>query len=278
MKVIVANCAGACYGVNRALKKLDAAVFHGAKVRTLGPLIHNPRLVAKLESRGILVADSPEDAEPGETLVIRSHGVAPEVIEGAEARGLIVEDATCPHVAQAHKAAAELGAEGRLVIVVGELGHPEVDGICAHVRGGNVIVVPTPQDLPEDLPERIGVVVQTTQSRAALEAVVDELERRGKDVKVYDTICNATRNRQDAARELAQSVDCVVVIGGRNSGNTRRLAEICSEVCPNTHHIETASEIDPAWFAGCETVGVTAGASTPQEQIDEVVSFLMELE
>ena len=278
MKVIVANCAGACYGVNRALKKLDAAVFHGAKVRTLGPLIHNPRLVAKLESRGILVADSPEDAEPGETLVIRSHGVAPEVIEGAEARGLIVEDATCPHVAQAHKAAAELGAEGRLVIVVGELGHPEVDGICAHVRGGNVIVVPTPQDLPEDLPERIGVVVQTTQSRAALEAVVDELERRGKDVKVYDTICNATRNRQDAARELAQSVDCAVVIGGRNSGNTRRLAEICSEVCPNTHHIETASEIDPAWFAGCETVGVTAGASTPQEQIDEVVSFLMELE
>ena len=278
MKVIVANCAGACYGVNRALKKLDAAVFHGAKVRTLGPLIHNPRLVAKLESRGILVADSPEDAEPGETLVIRSHGVAPEVIEDAEARGLIVEDATCPHVAQAHKAAAELGAEGRLVIVVGELGHPEVDGICAHVRGGNVIVVPTPQDLPEDLPERIGVVVQTTQSRAALEAVVDELERCGKDVKVYDSICNATRNRQDAARELAQSVDCVVVIGGRNSGNTRRLAEICSEVCPNTHHIETASEIDPAWFAGCETVGVTAGASTPQEQIDEVVSFLMELE
>ena len=278
MKVVLAENAGACYGVQRALDMALKASKDNSEAYTLGPLIHNPGVVAALESRGIHVAESVDEVETG-TIIIRSHGVTPEVHEQVEARGLPVVDATCPHVARAQKAAADLAANGCRVIVVGEEGHPEVEGLKAFAKreGAKVDVVPSSADVPSDLRAPIGVVVQTTQRRENLDAVVDTIREQGIDPIVKRTICLATRHRQDSAAKLAADVDAIVVIGGRNSSNTTRLAEICSAACPSTYHIESVNEIDPSWFDGCKVVGVTAGASTPESQIKAVIARLKEL-
>ena len=276
MKVVLAKNAGACYGVQRALDLALGATEEGTvRAYTLGPLIHNPGVVSNLQEHGVFVADSLEDVHDG-TIIIRSHGVTPDVYDAVVAKGLPVVDATCPHVARAQKAAAELARKGCRVIVVGEVGHPEVEGLMAHAHreGLKVDVVPTPDDVPDDLRAPIGVVVQTTQRRENLDAVVARIEEQGIQPEVKRTICLATRQRQDAAAELAAQVDAMVIIGGRNSSNTTRLAEICAKACSRSHHIEAVSELDPAWFIGCDTVGVTAGASTPENQINEVIEFL----
>lgn len=278
MKVLKAEHAGACYGVQRALDLAYRAARAGKPTCTLGPLIHNPQVVADLKAAGVDAVERVADI-PGGTMVVRSHGVVPEVIEEARERGLEIVDATCPHVARAQKAAAHLAAEGRFVVVVGEAGHPEVEGICAHARaaGGDVAAVVDAADLPAAATcagARVGVVVQTTQSREVFERVVSALLERGVDLEVKDTVCTATRQRQDAAAALAGRADAFVVIGGRNSSNTTRLHEICSALCERSYHVESADELDPAWFAGCDTVGVTAGASTPESQIATVVARL----
>ncbi len=278
MKVLKAEHAGACYGVQRALDLAYRAARAGKPTCTLGPLIHNPQVVADLKAAGVDAVERVADI-PGGTMVVRSHGVVPEVIEEARERGLEIVDATCPHVARAQKAAARLAAEGRFVVVVGEAGHPEVEGICAHARaaGGDVAAVVDAADLPAAATcagARVGVVVQTTQSREVFERVVSALRERGIDLEVKDTVCTATRQRQDAAAALAGRADAFVVIGGRNSSNTTRLHEICSALCERSYHVESADELDPAWFAGCDTVGVTAGASTPESQIATVVARL----
>lgn len=274
MRVVRAQHAGACYGVQRALDLTLAASGQGGGVSTLGPLIHNPQVVAELAERGVR-AVAPEETHAG-TVIIRSHGVMPAVRRSLEGRGLSVVDATCPHVARAQKAAADLAQRRSFVVVVGESGHPEVEGLvaCAREAGGQVAVATVPDDLPADLPGQVGVVVQTTQTREALAQVEDELRRRGVQAEVKNTICFATRQRQDAAAQLAGTVDAIVVIGGRNSSNTTRLAEICAAACPRTHHVESPEELDPAWFAGLRSVGVTAGASTPESQIQAVVERL----
>lgn len=270
MRVEVARYAGICYGVERALKLAGEAAESGAEVHTLGPLIHNPQAVAALREEGVGVANSLDEAKSG-TLVIRSHGVEPAIIEDAKSRGLDVVDATCPHVSKAHEAAEQLKDGGYAVIIVGEADHPEVEGIMAHA-GGQALVVSSAGELPERLPSRrVGIVVQTTQSLRRLDEVVEAVLPRASEVRVFNTICSATSKRQESARELAERVDVMVIVGGHNSGNTTRLAEISSAVNPRTHHVETPDELDPAWFAGAEVVGVTAGASTPDEQMQAVV-------
>lgn len=278
MKVVLAENAGACYGVQRALDMAHDAAAGQGPVFTLGQLIHNPGVVADLEAIGVHVAAAPEDVAEG-TVVVRSHGVTPDVYERLSARNLTVVDATCPHVARAQKAAADLASEGCRVLVVGEKGHPEVEGLRAWAKraGTKVDVVLAPEDVPADLRAPIGIVVQTTQRRENLDAVVEAVRAQGIEPVVKKTICSATRLRQDAAAKLAGEVDAMVVIGGRNSSNTTRLAEICEATCPRAFHIESAGEIDPAWFEGCEVVGVTAGASTPENQISAVVERLESL-
>lgn len=275
MKVIRAKHAGACYGVQRALDMAQVSVMDGGEAYTLGPLIHNPRVVSELESCGVHVAAGVDDIEAG-IVIIRSHGVTAEVHAEVERRGLSVIDATCPHVARAQQAAEDLARQGCHVVVVGEAGHPEVEGLVSWARraGGEVCVVADPGNVPADLEEPVGIVVQTTQTRESLDSVVDALHARGIEPEVRNTICFATRQRQNAAAKLAEQADAIVVIGGRNSSNTTRLAEICSAICENTHHVESADELDPVWFAGCETVGVTAGASTPEAHIEAVVRAL----
>ena len=275
MRVVRARNAGACYGVQRALDMALAAVEGGGAASTLGPLIHNPQVVADLAARGVRAVEHVEDVHAG-SIVIRSHGVTPAVRRAVASRGLPVVDATCPHVARAQKAAAQLGKRLGRVVVVGEAGHPEVEGLvaCAREAGAEVFVAARPADLPACLREPVGVVVQTTQTRAALDAVEAALRARGVNPEVKNKICSATSQRQEAAAELAGEVDAIVVVGGRNSSNTTRLADICAASCPRTYHIESPDEVDPAWFAGCECVGVTAGASTPEAHIAAVVARL----
>ncbi|MBA4370864.1 MAG: 4-hydroxy-3-methylbut-2-enyl diphosphate reductase [Coriobacteriaceae bacterium] len=273
MRVEVARHAGVCYGVERALKMAEEAAADGHVVRTLGPLIHNPQAVAALRSKGVEVAACLDEAVDG-TLVIRTHGVDPAIIENARERGLDVVDATCPFVTKAHEAAETLVEGGYSVVIVGEPDHPEVEGIVAHARG-EAIIAEEVADLPAKLPSRkLGVVVQTTQSAERLGEIVAALLPRASELRVFNTICSATAKRQEAAHELAGRVDVVVVVGGRNSGNTTRLAEICRAVNPRAHHVETADEVDASWFDGAAVVGVTAGASTPDAQIAGVIAAI----
>lgn len=267
----VARYAGVCYGVERALGMAEKAADEARKpVNTLGPLIHNPLVVNDLERIGVDTASSVSEVEVG-TLIIRAHGVVPSVVEDARARGLDVLDATCPYVKKVHNAAERLVREGYQLIVVGESGHPEVEGIMGHA-GDDAHVVSVPGDLDAiDLSRKVGVVVQTTQTPGALADVVAELSKRTMDLRVINTICSATQERQDSAAELARRVDAMIVVGGKNSGNTRRLAEICTAACPKTHHIEDASEIEAAWFDGASHIGVTAGASTPASHIERAL-------
>lgn len=275
MNVVRAEHAGACYGVQRALDIANEVLDTKDKVFTLGPLIHNPKVVSALAERGARVAESVEDIDGG-TVVIRSHGITPEVATQLIERGFEIMDATCPHVARAQAAAAELARKGCRVLVVGEPGHPEVAALRAYAKaaGGKVDVVQVPEDIPDDLYDPIGVVVQTTQMRENLDTVVDVLHAKGLSPEVKNTICSATRQRQKTAEELAKTVDAMVVIGGRNSSNTTRLSEICQKHCARTFHIESAEELDASMFADCNMVGVTAGASTPEDQICSVVQVL----
>ncbi len=278
MKVLKAEFAGACYGVNRALDMAHAVLDAGKKASTLGPLIHNPVVVAQLEERGLKAAPDVDSVE-GDCVIIRSHGVTPQVKEALEAANLEIVDATCPHVARAQLGAAELAAQGCRVLVVGEKGHPEVESLLAYaqVEGIKADVVLSPDEIPDDLYEPVGVVVQTTQTREVLNSILQALEKRGFSPLVKDTICSATQKRQRAAAEIASKVDAMVVIGGKNSSNTTRLAEICESFTPKTFHIESVCELKAEMFSGCDVVGITAGASTPSSQIDEVASWLKAL-
>ena len=277
MRVEIAQYAGVCYGVERALKLAEEAAARDTTVRTLGPLIHNPQAVEALRSRGVEVAATLEDVDGG-TVVIRTHGVDPAVLTAAHDKGLDVVDATCPFVKKAQAAAADLKQAGYTLVVVGEAEHPEVEGIVAHA-GGDAIVIGSAEDLPDKLrSRRVGVVVQTTQSPQRLADVVAALLGRSNELRVFNTICSATEQRQQSAAELAARVDVVVVVGGHNSGNTTRLAEISRAVNPRTYHVETAAEVDSEWFEGADVVGVTAGASTPAEQITGVVEAIEAIE
>lgn len=277
----IAAHAGTCYGVQRALDMALAAApqaEESARVHTLGPLIHNPIVVRELAEAGVGLADTLDDAASG-TVIIRAHGVVPQVIDAARERGLTVVDATCPYVKKVHVAAERLVREGYRVIVVGEPGHPEVEGILGHA-GDDAQVVSCAADADADaltLTGKVGLVVQTTQTAQNLAEVVASITPRVQELRVINTICAATSERQQAAASLANRCDCMVVVGGKNSGNTRRLAQICADVCEHTHHIEEASELEAAWFADARHIGITAGASTPQEHIERAVARIKEL-
>ncbi len=276
-KIVVAEHAGACYGVERALKLArQAGEAAGAPVHTLGPLIHNPLVVRDLEAAGVELAETLDDAREG-TLIIRTHGVVPEVIEEARGRGLEVLDATCPYVKKVHEAAAKLVAEGYQLLVIGEAGHPEVEGILGHAGPGARVVSEAEELDRIKLGSKVGVVVQTTQTAARLAEVTSALVGRVRELRIVNTICKATGERQRAAAELAAVSDCMVVVGGKNSGNTRRLAEICFDICAHTYHIESEQELEAAWFIGARIIGITAGASTPQAHIDRVRASIQEL-
>ncbi len=272
MKIVIGKSAGFCFGVKRATNMaFEATAGHHQRICSLGPIIHSPQLVKRLEEQGVEVVRQVEDIHAG-VVIIRSHGVTAEEMAQIYARRLEVVDATCPFVKKAQEYAGLLSCEGYTLVLVGEREHPEVRGIVSYARDGEVYVV-SGRDEAEGLPSRrrIGVVAQTTQSYENLREVIDVCLGKSQELRVYNTICDATSVRQDEARDIAGQVDLMLVIGGFNSANTTRLAQICRDIQPKTHHIETAEEIKPGWFEGVSAVGITAGASTPQWVIDKVV-------
>ncbi len=273
LKVIVAGNAGFCFGVKRAVKIAFDAAGNGSRepLYTLGPLIHNPQVVEKLKAMGIEPVDSLEGLEKGR-LIIRSHGVPPGVIEEARKRGMEITDATCPFVKKAQQKVAELVDGGFVVFIVGDRRHPEVQALLGYGKGRAYIV----DHLKEGMGfSRVGIVCQTTQSRENLKRavmrVLDLLGSSLEELRIHNTICESTLVRQRECMALAKTSDVMIVVGGRNSANTTRLAEISKAILEDTHHIEGAEELDPQWFRGKSRVGVTAGASTPDWIIGEVV-------
>jgi 4-hydroxy-3-methylbut-2-enyl diphosphate reductase len=271
MKVILANSAGFCFGVKRATQLAFKAAEVNCPICSLGPIIHSPQVVAKLEDKGVKVVDRVEDIKEG-TVVIRSHGITAGELADIHARNLTPVDATCPFVKKAQDYATMLCDEGYSVVLVGEKDHPEVQGIISYTRDCEVAVVADSEEA-ELLPNiaKIGIVAQTTQSFENLHQVTDVCLKKSKEVRVFNTICDATSVRQEEAREIAKQADLMIVVGGFNSANTTRLAQICRELQPRTYHVEIAAQIELGWFADAKTVGITAGASTPRWIIDEVV-------
>ncbi len=271
MEILTAASMGYCYGVRRAVEMAfspDTAV-PGQKLVTLGPLIHNPQLIEKLAELGVNVVDS-LDAANEATVLIRSHGVGPSIYQAAEQQGIELRDATCPHVKRAQIAAKQFADRGFQVVVAGEKNHQEVKSILAWADP-TALAVETADDLTGVmLAEKVGLVSQTTLEREIFDSIHGALLGKTRLLEVTPTICTATEQRQQAARQLAEKVQIMIVIGGKNSANTRHLAEVCRKAGARTYHIETAQELDKEWFSGVERAGITAGASTPDWIIEEV--------
>jgi len=275
VEILIAKSSGFCFGVKRAINIADrcSKESDGGGIYTLGPIIHNPQVVKRLEDSNVFAKSDIGEIDSG-TVIIRSHGVKYEVINEAKAKGLDIVDATCPFVKKAQELVSHLSEEGYTVIVAGEKDHPEVQGLVSYCPTG-VLVADSPEALA-DMPrkKKIGIIAQTTLPVERLEDIVSFCLGRAPELKVYNTICNATSIRQKESADLARTVDVMIVVGGRNSANTRRLADICRSIKPATYHIEVAAELDPLWFDGASRVGVTSGASTPDWVINEVVEAI----
>ncbi len=278
MNILISKRGGYCYGVQRALKlAMEAAESSPGPIHTLGPIIHNPGVVRELAAAGVSSVETLADAGSG-TIILRTHGVTPQVAADAAARGLRIVDATCPYVKVAQEKASLLKEQGFLPVILGEHEHPEVVALIANAGARTIVVEKAGElELSRIRGKKVGVVVQTTQASANLSALVSRLSPASRELLVYNTMCNATRKCQEEALGLARRADAVVVIGGRNSANTTRLAKLCREVQARTYHIEDVSELEPEWFAEADTVAITAGASTPPEQMAAVADWLQEL-
>ncbi len=268
MEVILADYLGFCYGVKRAITIAQENASADGTASTLGPIIHNPQMVERLKNEGVGTVDRLAEMDKG-TIIIRSHGVGPQIYTEAEERGLELVDATCPHVKKAQLSAKALVDDGYRVVIIGEKRHPEVHSIFEW-SSGKAAIVETEEEADALAPcAKLGIVCQTTFSGAKFKQIVARLLEKSRDIRIQRTICTATDQRQSAALDLAAKVDLMIVIGGKNSANTTRLAQICAEKCL-TYHIETAAELQDKWFDKIEKIGITAGASTPDWIIKEV--------
>jgi len=279
MQIILAKSAGFCYGVRRAVDLAEALLAEGTRLRTLGALIHNPQAVEALRKRGAEVIGSPEEARPGDTVLIRAHGVSPEVREALAERGITVADATCPFVAKIHSIVKRETRGGTPLFLLGDRNHPEVRGILGHC-GGEARVYSSEAELREILSEKVNLtknrgvfVQQTTANEKSWLKCKLFLEKHSTNAKIFDTICNATLERQREAEDLAQGCAAMVVIGGSESANTRQLAAVCEPYCP-VFCIERAAQLSGLPLPREGRIGVTAGASTPASIIEEVVSTM----
>ncbi|MGE5543903.1 MAG: bifunctional 4-hydroxy-3-methylbut-2-enyl diphosphate reductase/30S ribosomal protein S1 [Bacillota bacterium] len=277
MHIHLADNAGFCYGVKRAVDlAVDASVEDGPW-HTLGPLVHNREVTAFLADKGITCVNDTSEITSGGVL-IRSHGVPPEVLSEIESRGLGIIDATCPNVKHIQELARKLTDDHYQIVIVGDKDHPEVKGILGWA-GNTAIVARLPEEAANLLSyNKIAVLCQTTIRESEYQQIVEELISHAREIRGYNTICNASIRRQQAAAELAGHVDVMVVVGDRDSSNTRSLVKICEGRKVTTYQIETAAELRREWFEGIEDVGVTAGASTPDWVIKEVLSWMSELE
>ncbi len=280
-RVIRGKKAGFCMGVALALKKLDMAIarYPSRSIFTLGPIIHNPQVIARYRKRGVVPLERLEDLKEDAVVIIRAHGIPKEDALRLKRIGVIVIDATCPRVKRAQELIARESGKGRILLLFGEAHHPEVKGLLSHA-GGDAIVFGTLEEIRSmPLPKgEVFLAAQTTQDREVFSEVKRYLEDvYGESLVVLDTICDATRQRQQEAVELAKKSDFVVVIGGHNSGNTRRLAQVVRSIGTPCVHIETVKDIPLEQAKSASTIAITAGASTPQDLISQVEDFLKQL-
>lgn len=279
MDIVLAESLGFCMGVKRvvdmAYKALDKS--NELPVVTLGPLIHNTQEIARLTASGIAVAETATLPKAG-TVIIRAHGVAPQAYDELKSRGLKIMDGTCPYVHYSQRKAAELQREGYKVVIVGDKNHPEITGILGFVNNDAIVVKSVEEVRALPKLDRVGTIAQTTISPKKYNAILDALRERAIEVKVCETICDATEENQSAIRELSGEVDLVYVIGGRHSANSNKLVEIAQEKCPRTFLIETADEVNADDLQGVARIGISAGASTPDWMIQRVIERLRAIE
>lgn len=283
MDIILAKEMGFCFGVRRAVDMMEDATGERGQLVSLGTVVHNPQVVSQLKERGLDVIANLEDVSE-RPVAITAHGVSEATVQQLESKGVPVLDTTCPIVTRAQQWAKRLTEEGFAVVVFGDPNHKETRGVLGWAEG-NAYAVPTIGDiasLPDDLPSRIGVLSQTTETETHfaefVRTLLEQRMDRISELRVINTLCNATTSQQAAAQELAHQVDVMIVIGGRESANTRHLAEVAREEGVDAYQVESADEIRPEWLAGREKAGVTAGASTPDSAIDAVVARLRELD
>lgn len=279
MQIIRASEMGFCFGVRRAVEMMEQSVRERGPMVSLGSVVHNPQVVEKLREEGLDVINDVSHVD-GRTVAITAHGVGQQVIDDLEASGVDIVDTTCPIVTRSQQWAKRLSEEGFAVVIFGDPKHKEVRGVLGWASG-HVLCLTSEEEvaeLPEGFPSRVGVLSQTTETEARFASFVKQLMEvnmdRISELRVLNTLCHATTAQQAATMHLADTVELMVVVGGHDSANTRHLAVVSRERGVETYHIETADEIDPAWLRGRERVGVTAGASTPDSVIDEVVNRL----
>lgn len=268
MKIYRARYAGVCFGVKRAIKMALEAAQKWKRVYSLGPLIHNRLAVENLQKKGIITVDHINEIK-NKKVIIRSHGVHPDVLKKLYSNGFEIVDATCPRVRRAQRYVEKLIKEGYFVVIIGEKDHPEVKGLLGY--GGDRAEIYS--EHVKIRKRKIGVVPQTTLDLEHLNEVISNLMSNVIEMKIYNTICKATILRVKEAVRIAKKADAMIVIGGKNSANTTRLYQMCKKYKPS-YHIESVDEIDINWFKGVESVGVTAGASTPKEQVGEVIAYI----
>ena len=280
MEVIKAKSAGFCFGVKKAMETVYQQIEANANkpIYTFGPLIHNEEVVKELKSKGVEVVDSVEELKALKEgiVIIRSHGVSKDIYKIMEDNGIECVDATCPFVKRIHKIVDKESALGKKVIIIGNDGHPEVEGIKGWSNTPAVVIEKEEEALEFSCKsdEKICIVSQTTFNYNKFKELVEIFEKKGYDISVVNTICNATEERQTEAKKIAAEADVMIVIGGTHSSNTRKLYEICKNECENTHFIQTLDDLDLELPKSVRLVGITAGASTPNNIIEEVQNYV----
>ena len=278
MEVILAESAGFCFGVKRAVEKVYEQAAIGKKIYTFGPIIHNEEVVKDLENKGVTVIETEEELTSltEGTVVIRSHGVSKHICDLIAQSGLECVDATCPFVKRIHNIVEKESAAGKKIIIIGNAGHPEVEGIMgwSHTPASVIESAEEAENFNCKQDEMLCIVSQTTFNYNKFKDLVEIFQKKGYNVNVVNTICNATEERQTQAREIAARVDAMIVIGGKHSSNTRKLYEICKEKCANTYFIQTLDDLHLELPETAALVGITAGASTPNNIIEEVQNYV----
>ena len=275
MEVILAKSAGFCFGVRRAVDTVYEKIESGEPIYTFGPIIHNEEVVRDLKERGVVVVNDIEElsGKTTGTVIIRAHGVEKGVDEAIRQLGFDIVDATCPFVLKIHRLVERYSAEGCQIVIVGNGAHPEVKGIRSWSSASHTAVIATREEAAgynADRGKKVCIVSQTTFNYNKFQELVEIIKEKGYDIIVLNTICNATEERQTEAATIAKHVDAMIVIGGRNSSNTQKLFEICKKECNNTYYIQTIKDLDVSSLGSIDNVGITAGASTPNNIIEEV--------
>lgn len=278
MEIRLAKTAGFCFGVKRAVEKVYEQIEKGKKIYTFGPIIHNEAVVADLERKGVEVIEDVESLRKIKegSVVIRSHGVSREIYDILTKQELECIDATCPFVKKIHRIVEKESGEEKQIIIIGNDSHPEVEGIKGWCQNAAIVIESASQAQNLKLPEnqKVCTVSQTTFNYNKFQELVEIISKKGYDINVVNTICNATEERQTEAAAIAEEVDAMIVIGGTHSSNTRKLFEICKEKCENTFYIQTLDDLYGKLPGGIGSVGITAGASTPNNIIEEVQNYV----